>query len=153
MLLLHGAEMIKSQDELAALLKENGIELDNETTSRYFSYLEKKNGEMEDDELDLVSGGGCQTDVGGDKKTVVTSACRCFTGEYALNFSPDLFKDVDLGRIGTVAVPLPNMTYYPLYTTDNKELRMIWSTICGYGDCGSCARLAFKCGLGYCSVS
>lgn len=139
--------------ELFEELKRKGIELDEKTSSLYLSYLEKKEGEIEDNELSIVSGGGCRTDVGGDKKTVVTCGLRCFTGQYELNFNPDLFKDVEKGRIGTVVIPLPNMTYAPLYTKDNKELRMIWSTICGYGDCGSCSRLAFKSGLGYCSVS
>ncbi len=142
-----------TEKELRALLEERGIELDGKSLALYSKYLDKKDGEISDDELSSVSGGGCRTDVGGDRKVVVSCGCHCFNGQYELNFDPALFKDVDIGRIGTVPVPLPNMTYHPLYTKDNKELRMLWSTICGYGDCGSCSRLSFKGGLGYCSVS
>lgn len=139
--------------DLMEEFKRRGIELDDATKSLYVSYMEKREGEIADDELDSVSGGGCRTDVGGDKKIVVSCGCHCFTGQYELNFDPALFKDVDIGRIGAAPVPLPNMSYVPLHTKDNKELRMLWSTICGWGDCGSCSRLSFKGGLGYCSVS
>ena len=39
-------------------------------------------GELDDDELENVSGGGCKVTVNGRKYTVVSSGLKCFTGKY-----------------------------------------------------------------------
>ena len=80
------AKEAKSVEELMAHAKENGIELTEEDAKMYFEQLSAKKGELSDDELSDVSGGGCETKVDGKKYTVVTSGCKCFTGQYLCNY-------------------------------------------------------------------
>ena len=80
------AKEAKSVEELMALAKETGIELAEEDAKMYFEQLSAKKGELSDDELDAVAGGGCETKVDGKKYTVVTAPCKCFTGQYLSNF-------------------------------------------------------------------
>ncbi len=56
--MIEKAKEAKSAQELIALAKENGTELSAEEADVYFAQLHKT-GELEDDELDSVSGGGC----------------------------------------------------------------------------------------------
>ena len=52
------AKTAKSAEELFALAKENGIEMTEEEAAKYFAKLHKE-GELADEELDNVAGGGC----------------------------------------------------------------------------------------------
>ena len=49
----------KSVEGLITLAKENGIELNEEDAKMYFEQLNAKKGELSDDELEDVAGGGC----------------------------------------------------------------------------------------------
>ena len=80
------AKEAKSVEELIALAKENGVELNEEDAKAYFAQFNPKSGALEDDELDAVAGGGCETKVDGKEYTVVTSPCKCFTGQYLCNY-------------------------------------------------------------------
>ena len=62
--LIAKAKEAKSPEELMALAKENGMELTEEAASTYFNQLNPKMGELADDELDNVAGGGCQQNNG-----------------------------------------------------------------------------------------
>lgn len=62
--LIEKAKSAKSTEELIALAKENGIELTEETANTYFNQLNPKTGELADEELDNVAGGGCHSDNG-----------------------------------------------------------------------------------------
>jgi len=53
------AKEAKNPEELMALAKENGMELTGETAETYFAKLHPAAGELPDDELDNVAGGGC----------------------------------------------------------------------------------------------
>ena len=53
------AKEAKSVEELIALAKENNVELNEEDAKMYFEQLNAKKGELSDDELDAVAGGGC----------------------------------------------------------------------------------------------
>ena len=53
------AREAKSVEELMALAKETGIELTEEDAKMYFEQLNAKKGELSDDELEDVAGGGC----------------------------------------------------------------------------------------------
>ena len=64
------AKEAKSVEELIALAKENGVELNEEDAKMYFEQLNAKKGELSDDELDAVAGGGCETKVDGKTYTV-----------------------------------------------------------------------------------
>ena len=53
------AKEAKSVEELIALARENGVELNEEDAKMYFEQLNAKKGELSDDELEDVAGGGC----------------------------------------------------------------------------------------------
>lgn len=59
--LLEKAKAVNSAEELLALAKENNVELTEESSKAYFELVQaqSKNGELSDEELDNVSGGGC----------------------------------------------------------------------------------------------
>lgn len=66
--LLEKAKAAKSAEELLKLAKENGVELTNEESAAYFAQL-NKSGELSDEELDNVAGGGCHAK---DGRLVIT---------------------------------------------------------------------------------
>lgn len=53
------AKQAKSAEELLALAKENGIEMTPEEATAYFEKLNPVSGELSDEELVNVAGGGC----------------------------------------------------------------------------------------------
>jgi hypothetical protein len=59
--LIEKAKAAKSAEELLALAKENNVELTEQEAKTYFEQL-SANGALSDEELDLVSGGGCPKD-------------------------------------------------------------------------------------------
>lgn len=59
--LIQRAKSTKTADELLALAKENGIEMSADEANKKFKALHPASGELADDELDNVSGGGCVT--------------------------------------------------------------------------------------------
>ena len=71
--LLEQAKKAKSAEELMALAKENGVELTKEEAEAYFAQL-NKSGELSDEELDNVAGGGCHNK---DGRLVVTVWYNC----------------------------------------------------------------------------
>ena len=56
------------------LAKENEVEMTEESAKAYFDLLHPKTGEMSDDELDNVAGGGCRK---GDNRMVTTLLSDC----------------------------------------------------------------------------
>lgn len=56
--LIEKARQAKSAEEILALAKEHGIEMSEEAAEAHFEKL-SGSGEMSDEELDNVSGGGC----------------------------------------------------------------------------------------------
>ena len=75
--LFEQAKEAKSAEELLSLAKENGMELTEEEAAAYFAQL-NKSGELSDEELDNVAGGGCHNK---DGRLVVTVwySCNDFT--------------------------------------------------------------------------
>lgn len=57
--LIEQAKACKTPEKLLALAKENGIEMTKEQAKDYLAKLNPGNGAIIDDELDNVSGGGC----------------------------------------------------------------------------------------------
>ena len=57
--LITKAKAAKSVEELLELAKASNVELSNEQAKEYFAKLNPTKGELSDDELDVVSGGGC----------------------------------------------------------------------------------------------
>ena len=62
--LIAKAKAAKTVGELMALAKENGTELTEESAKAYFEQLHPKTGELSDEELDNVAGGGCYSNDG-----------------------------------------------------------------------------------------
>lgn len=72
--LIAKAKEAKSPEELLALAKENGIELTEETSKAYFEQLNPPTGELADEELDNVAGGGCYSKNG---RLMTTCGYKC----------------------------------------------------------------------------
>ena len=72
--LVEKAKKAESKEELIAMAKENGTELTPESAEAYFKLLHPKTGEVSDDELENVSGGGCYN----KGRLVVTTQFSCW---------------------------------------------------------------------------
>ncbi len=62
--MIEKAKAAKSAEELLALAKENNVEMTADEAKTYFAQLNPKSGELNDDELDAVAGGGCNDIMG-----------------------------------------------------------------------------------------
>ena len=71
--LIKKAKAAKSAEELRAIAKENEVELSEEEAAAYFSQLHQS-GELSDEELSAVSGGGCHAK---DGRLVITTMHGC----------------------------------------------------------------------------
>lgn len=58
--LMEKAGAAETAEELLALAKENGVNMSENAAKEYFARIHKT-GEVSDEELDNVAGGGCQT--------------------------------------------------------------------------------------------
>lgn len=135
--MMEKAQGAKTPEELLVLAKEADIQMSPQEAEETFALLNKK-GELSDEELDNVAGGGCDTTVDGKTYTVVSSGLDCFTGQYEANYERDGVSEVVAG---------------PLYAKDNSSLRFTWQIFAYLGQCGMCRWLSFKAGTGYCSKS
>ena len=86
--LITKAKAAKSVEELLELAKASNMELSEEQAKEYFAQLNPTKGELSDDELDNVSGGGC-----GESKTKYCPNCNSElrmisegTGNYSMKF-------------------------------------------------------------------
>ena len=61
--MMEKAKSAKSADELIEIAKASNLEMTQEEANTYFAQLNPKSGELDDDELDNVSGGGCLSDI------------------------------------------------------------------------------------------
>ena len=118
--LIEKAKQAKSAEELLALAKENNIELTEDEAKEYFEWLNKQ-GELSDEELDNVSGGGCYYK---DGRLVVTASYQC--KRYKCKKCGKEFSPVVLGEqhlctpYGIVNIRCQNCAY-----KTNKGARML----------------------------
>ena len=90
--MLTKAKETKTVEELVALAKENAIELTFEEAEEHFARLHKS-GELSDDELDNVAGGGCSRtyetcDKCGSANIRITQiSCRCLDCGYLKSYN------------------------------------------------------------------
>lgn len=147
------ARRAKSAQELIALAQESGVEMTEESANAYFEQLHR-NGELSDDELDNVAGGGCSTSGG---YTVVTSGLDCFitnsdgTPGYTSNFKTVYHRQDILDGNGYIEKTTVEFVR-------DSTLRRIWYSCCcdphgRGGTCGSCQHLEFDGATGYCGKS
>lgn len=71
--LIQEAKIAQSVEELREMAKAKGVELTCEQAELCWSQLHQPTGEMADDELDAVAGGGCSTVSMGRRYPVVTA--------------------------------------------------------------------------------
>ena len=116
------AKAAKSVEELLVLAKENGVEMTEEEAGAYYAQLHPTSGEMADDELENVAGGGCH---GKDGRLVVTGGYSCDGWE---------------------------MNYYSLYDSDLQlyEKLGIDPALNRPHNCCCCKYFAEKAGIRYC---
>ena len=57
--MIEKAKVAKTAEELYEIAKANGVEMTADEAATYFAQLNPKSGELDDDELDAVAGGGC----------------------------------------------------------------------------------------------
>ena len=57
--IIEKAKAAKNAEELLELAKANGVEMTADEAKTYFEQLNPKSGELSDDDLDAVAGGGC----------------------------------------------------------------------------------------------
>ena len=140
--MIEKAKAAGSAEELLELAKANGVEMTADEATTYFAQLNPKSGELDDNDLDNVSGGACTSKSTG--RTVVTSGCQCFTGQFEPNtvLPPEEFA-------------IRRSEYLSNYfaRTDNFELRALWCSFAGKDTCGSCIHLEFEGGTGVCGKS
>ena len=86
--LITKAKAAKSVEDLLELAKASNVELSEEQAKDYFAKLNPTKGELSDDELDDVSGGGC-----GESKTKYCPNCNSElrmisegTGNFSMKF-------------------------------------------------------------------
>ena len=75
--LITKAKKAKSVEELMALAKENNVAITEEDAKMYFEVLHPKTGELSDEELDNVAGGGCYAP-GGNLLTTIGHGCKYY---------------------------------------------------------------------------
>ena len=134
----------KSPEELLEIMKEEGFELTAEESNLYYNYVSAQSGELSDDELDNVSGGGCKSLKSG--RTVVTCNCKCFTGLWECNlYNYEWGQDAE-GYYGY---------YGDYYRRDNWVPRSSWYfwVQVKKNVCGNCRWLGFEGGIGVCEKS
>ena len=68
------AKAAETPEALLTLAKENGMEMTEESAAAYFEIMHPKAGELADEELNNVSGGGCRK---GDGRLVVSAGYSC----------------------------------------------------------------------------
>lgn len=81
--MIEKAKAAESAEALQALAGENNIEMSAEEAESYFAELHPKSGELSDDELENVAGGGCRHN--GDLIVTAISTCdRWICREYKI---------------------------------------------------------------------
>jgi hypothetical protein len=94
--ILAKANKMKSVEELLSLAKENDIPLTREQAQEYYTQLTPKSGELSDEELDNVGGGGCASNpVEGDYFMPEITRCDLWTCK---NCGSTKSKGVSIGR-------------------------------------------------------
>ena len=106
--ILEQAKKAKSVEELLTLAVENDIDLTKEEAEEFFAQL-NRSGELSDEELDNVAGGGCRTNTlvqvdadlkVGDMIRVYRHSlsgflsCKCGNGTFRVNKLVTRFKSV-----------------------------------------------------------
>ena len=86
--MIEKAKAAGSAEELLEIAKAGGVEMTADEAKTYFAQLNPKSGELDDDDLETIAGGGCNSDQikSGDRVRVITgdscSQCGTTVGKY-----------------------------------------------------------------------
>lgn len=99
--MLEKAKTVNSAEALLALAKENDIEMTEDEATTYFSQLNPKSGELDDEDLDSVSGGACSSNSAdyaheGDRVRVINGRTCAVCGGTIGYVETDLLRDEDM---------------------------------------------------------
>ncbi|MGM9644953.1 MAG: hypothetical protein ACI3X1_07690 [Eubacteriales bacterium] len=99
--LIEKAKQAKTVEEIVELAKAEGIEMTKEKAEKIFFGLNKKSGELSDNELDNVSGGGlCGDDGTEHHDTYQCEHCGSYNTEFYMNHDYEVeWHCQDCGRI------------------------------------------------------
>ena len=75
--MIEKAKVAKTAEELLEIAKAEGVEMTADDAAAYFEQLNPKSGELSDDDLDNVAGGGCGGSVRAGDDVRVTSGEIC----------------------------------------------------------------------------
>ena len=75
--MIEKAKVAKTAEELLEIAKAEGVEMTADDAAAYFEQLNPKSGELSDDDLDNVAGGGCGGSVRVGDNVRVTSGETC----------------------------------------------------------------------------
>lgn len=75
--MIEKAKVAKTAEELLEIAKAEGVEMTADDAAAYFEQLNPKSGELSDDDLDNVAGGGCGGSVRAGDNVRVTSGETC----------------------------------------------------------------------------
>ena len=78
--MIEKAKTAKSAEELLEIAKANGAEMTAGEAATYFAQLNPKSGELDDDDLDNVAGGACES-TGAPDTSLIGKLVRVTTGE------------------------------------------------------------------------
>ena len=98
--MIEKAKVAKSAEELLEIAKANGVEMTPDEAATYFAQLNPNSGELNDDELDNVSGGACSSNSAnyaheGDRVRVINGR-RCSVCGGTIGYIKwDGFRDED----------------------------------------------------------
>ena len=128
--LLEKAKTATSAEELLALVKENEVEMTEESAKAYFELMQAqtKTGELSDEELDNVAGGGCHQ---GDGRMITTVANSC--EHFCCKYCGSGRKIVHREAFGTK----------PECANDFCRMRSAW--------CEHCEHMSYESGLWLCN--
>ena len=109
------AKQAKTVEELITLAKQHDFQLTEEEAAEYFEALNQKTGELSDEELDNVAGGGCR-DTSGLLK--VTPFYKCGLWQDKLGFRP---REMGAGCIDCKHVFSYKIVYYCTHPDNIKR--------------------------------
>ena len=118
--MIEKARAAKSAEELLELVKTEGVELTAEEAERVFAEL-NKSGELSDEELDNVAGGGC----GGDDNSSPDGRAKSESAVvfmYAVGQTVRVIGwSINEGTIKETKVKKVKGGYYPYYKVEYKS--------------------------------
>ena len=118
--LLEKAKAAKTAEELLAMARKENIDMTEEEAAKAFAELQK-NGELADEELDNVSGGGC----GGDDNSSPDGRAKSESAVvfmYAVGQTVNVIGwSINEGTIKETKVKKVKGSYYPYYKVEYKS--------------------------------